>query len=284
MMKTVFGKAGVALFIALILIAPVSAVAASQETLPSVGYNEDAEIVYYQESDVLTEDQFETRYEDIDEPGPAPPIPPQPAPSWPPWWYPGQTNPYIDKKVKDPQSGSWVESIDAHVGDTVTFRIKVKAAGTLDMKYVHVYDYLPLGLEFISANPPPKNTVGTLVTYYDNLHHCYYQFYAYEWYFSKIYKGQTKTITITAKVKGIPSPPPIVVPTLPVEIMLRDYPKNVSLPKPIRPIPPPPSYINYTFQFIGRNMAVLEGKEVSGGCGNVQRNIRKSDGREDSTP
>lgn len=196
------------------------------------------------------------------------PIPSPPL--WRLWWYPGGPNPYISKTVKDPVTHAWVKEINASIGDTVEFRIIVKAAGSYELRYVNVYDFLPAGLELISADPKPIS--DDFVIFSDYKMHCLYKFHFYRWYYSSIGQGDSETIHIVARVVGPPCPVNISPPEHPLFALLEKQ-KNFTLPKPVRPTPPYPPCC-----CILRNVAAVVAKEVSSGCGNIVRTIRRADG------
>ncbi len=50
----------------------------------------------------------------------------------------------FEKKVKDPETGEWVEEIFQYVNETVTFKIELKYYGNYNLTDVEVVDYLPL--------------------------------------------------------------------------------------------------------------------------------------------
>lgn len=64
---------------------------------------------------------------------------------------------FIDKKVKNPQTGELVESLSANgptflPGQEVSFRVEVKNNGSADMSNIQVQDKLPDFVDFISGS------------------------------------------------------------------------------------------------------------------------------------
>lgn len=56
----------------------------------------------------------------------------------------------VNKTVLDPETGEWVEEINANVGDDVTFRIWIHNNGTCcDLTNIAIVDILPESLEFV---------------------------------------------------------------------------------------------------------------------------------------
>lgn len=63
---------------------------------------------------------------------------------------------FIDKKVKNPQTGELVESLSANgptflPGQEVSFRVETKNSGSADMNNIQVQDKLPDFVDFISG-------------------------------------------------------------------------------------------------------------------------------------
>ena len=153
---------------------------------------------------------------------------------------PDDDNGYVTKKVKTPMDVEWKEKINAHVGDLVDFKITVTAAGYYPMEDVSVYDYLPLGIELVSANPVPE---GYTIEFFYNPSDGYLNyFYIYHWSFSNIHQGETKTILLNTKVVDFP--------------------------------------LSNNYCFNGTNVAVLEATEYSNGCHNAVNYIDESDSAE----
>jgi len=63
----------------------------------------------------------------------------------------------IDKKVWDPVRESWVDEINAKIGENVKFKITVHNCGNVDLTNIQVSDTLPVCLEYVenSAEPQP---------------------------------------------------------------------------------------------------------------------------------
>jgi uncharacterized repeat protein (TIGR01451 family) len=72
---------------------------------------------------------------------------------------------FIEKKVKDPVSGEWVEEISVYVGDTVTYKINLTYYGNYNYHDISVLDKLHCTMDFIegSANPPASDISGKLI-------------------------------------------------------------------------------------------------------------------------
>jgi hypothetical protein len=57
-------------------------------------------------------------------------------------------DPSFEKKVKDPESGEWVEETFQYVNETVTFKIELTYFGVYNLKNVSIVDYLPEVTEY----------------------------------------------------------------------------------------------------------------------------------------
>jgi len=60
----------------------------------------------------------------------------------------------VDKKVYDKKNQSWVEEIDAQIGDTVRFQINIHNCGGYDLYNIEVKDMLPACLEYTGEAIP----------------------------------------------------------------------------------------------------------------------------------
>ncbi|EMR74016.1 conserved repeat protein, partial [Thermoplasmatales archaeon SCGC AB-539-N05] len=134
--------------------------------------------------------------------------PPLDPPFYPPYDPPGGNNPfpsgggqYIHKKVQNPDNpNQWVETIDADVGDFVTFRIKITTGTNAAHMYdILVEDALPVEIAFISATPGYTSITDDPV---------YPDFIFYSWDLDDIYgssfelenKGDSTYITVIGQV------------------------------------------------------------------------------------
>lgn len=80
----------------------------------------------------------------------------------------------IDKKVQNPSTGEYMESISANVvtfspGDEVKFRIEVKNTSTTDLSNIKVEDKLPDFIDFVSGQGQFNSSNKTLSWTIDNL-------------------------------------------------------------------------------------------------------------------
>jgi len=146
-------------------------------------------------------------------------------------------NDYITKKVRGPCNNQWVDEIIAVEGSTVEFKITIKAIGNNPLEDIMVYDFLPYGIDLISANPSFDGY--KIETYFDPSTGCNNRFYKYYWSFSHLHAGQSKTITLVTEISDFP---------------LSDY-----------------------LCFNGTNVAVIDANVVSGGCNNIIDHITESD-------
>jgi len=71
----------------------------------------------------------------------------------------------FEKKVKDSETGEWVEETNAFVGDTVRFKIELTYYGNYNLTEINIVDQLPCSLEYAyNANPPETNVSEDLKT------------------------------------------------------------------------------------------------------------------------
>ena len=66
-----------------------------------------------------------------------------------------QPDPSFEKKVKDPETGNWVEKTEQYVTETVTFKIELIYIGNYNLTDVKIVDYLPEVTEYVEANIDP---------------------------------------------------------------------------------------------------------------------------------
>jgi len=151
--------------------------------------------------------------------------------------YPKNGDGYISKEVKFSQAAAWVESIDAQVGDLVDFRITIETSGGHPLEDIEVCDYLPLGIQLLGATPSPDGY--TIEQFYDPSTGCLNYFYKYQWSFSNIHNGETKTIILNTEIVDFP--------------LLSIY------------------------CFNGTNVATIHATERSSGCDNVVGYVNESD-------
>lgn len=86
----------------------------------------------------------------------------------------GDTPPSIDveKTVYDPETQTWVKSIDAHMTDIIYFNITYTYHNSTYQSLEHhlnettVTDLLPSGLQYINANPTPQSTIGNVIVWH----------------------------------------------------------------------------------------------------------------------
>jgi LruC domain-containing protein/uncharacterized repeat protein (TIGR01451 family) len=60
--------------------------------------------------------------------------------------------PTFNKVALDPNTQQWVSSINAFVGDTVTFRLTYAAAPDIDAKGIVIRDFLPRGMTYVAGS------------------------------------------------------------------------------------------------------------------------------------
>lgn len=60
--------------------------------------------------------------------------------------------PTFNKVALDPNSQQWVNSVNAFVGDTVTFRLTYAAAEDIDAKGIVIRDFLPRGMTYVEGS------------------------------------------------------------------------------------------------------------------------------------
>ena len=122
--------------------------------------------------------------------------------------------PIFDKVVRDPLTQQWVRSVNAFVGDTLTFRLTYASAADVDAKEIVIRDYLPRGMTYVNgsathavsgtytngascAAAPQSPTVGTI----GGLQYL-------EWKLCNAAKGATWEAQIQAKVGPMPNVQP----------------------------------------------------------------------------
>jgi len=78
---------------------------------------------------------------------------------------PGQL--ICQKKVRDPQTQQWVDEINAHIGDTVRFKITLTYYGTGTLMYIKVRDTLPPCLIYADNANPTQNATSQNKIYWN---------------------------------------------------------------------------------------------------------------------
>jgi len=78
---------------------------------------------------------------------------------------PGQLT--CEKKVRDPQTQQWVDVINAHVGDTVRFKITLTYHGTGTLMYIKVRDTLPPCLQYADNANRTENATSQNKIYWN---------------------------------------------------------------------------------------------------------------------
>ena len=63
----------------------------------------------------------------------------------------------FEKKVKDPETGEWVEEIFQFVNETVTYKIELKYYGNYNLTKLKIVDYLPFITYYENASIEPTN-------------------------------------------------------------------------------------------------------------------------------
>ncbi|MCB0055087.1 MAG: DUF11 domain-containing protein, partial [Caldilinea sp.] len=54
--------------------------------------------------------------------------------------------------MRDPLTQQWVRSVNAFVGDTLTFRLTYASAADVDAKEIVIRDYLPRGMTYVNGS------------------------------------------------------------------------------------------------------------------------------------